>query len=331
LDRSSVDLPQNLRPLPAPVGQRPFLCRPRPCCSTQSLETRNLRKVAGVSPGRPAQIALQCEAGVGRSRQADREDGKVRLDLDSPEGRLAALEVLGVIRYNEELAKTTSREMVVATAAGHEIVTEHSPCGLCITSTGPARCSPSLKAPSSSPRRIRHELSGSVSRLLGHSRGGPPGTPATHRQRDVDAVSRDCGDEDNGGWLSGRNGRKPRFGGSPREGPECAPKPPFHCEREYASPPFHRSTRSLEPQQSVAKGGKWTFKAAAGGPFACRPSSQQVSLPCRAALTQQSIQPSPPRPKPRSREPRNTARAIYTSTPIRRFPDAIVDRGRRTR
>jgi hypothetical protein len=54
----------------------------------------------------------------------------VRFDLDSPEGRLAALEVLGVIRYNEELAKTTSREMVVATAAGHEIVTAHSPCGL---------------------------------------------------------------------------------------------------------------------------------------------------------------------------------------------------------
>ena len=130
LDRSSADLPRNLRPLPAPVGQRPFLCRPRPCCSTQSLETRNVRKVAGVPPGRPAQIALQCEAGVERSRQADREDGKVRFDLDSPEGRLAALEVLGVIRYNEELAKTTSREMVVATAAGHEIVTTHSPYGL---------------------------------------------------------------------------------------------------------------------------------------------------------------------------------------------------------
>ena len=54
----------------------------------------------------------------------------MRFDLDLPEGRLAALEVLGVIRYNEELAKTTSREMVVATAAGHEIVTAHSPYGL---------------------------------------------------------------------------------------------------------------------------------------------------------------------------------------------------------
>jgi hypothetical protein len=53
----------------------------------------------------------------------------VRFDLDSPEGRLAALEVLGVIGYNEELAKTTSREMVVATAAGHEIVTAHSSYG----------------------------------------------------------------------------------------------------------------------------------------------------------------------------------------------------------
>src|SRR5208282_2562861 len=56
----------------------------------------------------------------------------------------------------------------------------------------------------------RHELSGSVSRFLDHSRGGPPGTPATHRQRDVDAVSRDCGEEDNGGWPNGRgNGRTP--------------------------------------------------------------------------------------------------------------------------
>ena len=54
----------------------------------------------------------------------------MRFDLDSPEGRLAALEVLGVIRYNEELAKTTSQGMVVATAAGHEIVTAHSPYGL---------------------------------------------------------------------------------------------------------------------------------------------------------------------------------------------------------
>jgi hypothetical protein len=53
-------------------------------------------------------------------------DGKVAFDLDSPEGRLAALADLGVIRYNEELAKTTSREKVVATAAGHEIVTVHS-------------------------------------------------------------------------------------------------------------------------------------------------------------------------------------------------------------
>ena len=64
----------------------------------------------------------------------------VRFDLDSPEGRLAALEALGVIRYNEELAKTTSRETVVATAAGHEIVTLHSSHGVlhCIKGTGKA-------------------------------------------------------------------------------------------------------------------------------------------------------------------------------------------------
>ena len=61
-------------------------------------------------------------------------------DLDSPEGRLAALEVLGVFGYNEVLAKTTSREMIVATAAGHEIVIAHSSYGLLhhINGTGKA-------------------------------------------------------------------------------------------------------------------------------------------------------------------------------------------------
>jgi hypothetical protein len=93
-----------------PVGKQPFLLQ----AEAHSVGARNLRKVAGVPPGRPAQIALRCEAGVERSRQADREDGKERFDLDSPDGRLAALEALGVIRYNEELAKTTRREMVVA-------------------------------------------------------------------------------------------------------------------------------------------------------------------------------------------------------------------------
>jgi hypothetical protein len=53
----------------------------------------------------------------------------VRFDLDSPEGRLAALAALGVIRYNEELAKNTGREKLVATAAGHEIVTTFSSDG----------------------------------------------------------------------------------------------------------------------------------------------------------------------------------------------------------
>jgi hypothetical protein len=64
----------------------------------------------------------------------------VRFDLDSPEGGLGALEALGVIRYNEELAKTTSRETVVATAAGHEIVTAHCSYGLVdyINGTGKA-------------------------------------------------------------------------------------------------------------------------------------------------------------------------------------------------
>jgi hypothetical protein len=64
----------------------------------------------------------------------------VRFDLDSPEGRLAALAALGVIRYNEELGKTTSQETVVATAAGHEIVRAHCSTGLlhCINGTGKA-------------------------------------------------------------------------------------------------------------------------------------------------------------------------------------------------
>ncbi len=64
----------------------------------------------------------------------------MRFDLNSPDGQLAALEALGVIRYNEELAKTTSREMVVATTAGHEIVTAHSSYGVLhyINGTGKA-------------------------------------------------------------------------------------------------------------------------------------------------------------------------------------------------
>jgi hypothetical protein len=64
----------------------------------------------------------------------------VRFDLESPEGRLAALETLGVIRYNEELAKAPSRETIVATAADYEIVTMQSSYGPlhCINGTGKA-------------------------------------------------------------------------------------------------------------------------------------------------------------------------------------------------
>jgi hypothetical protein len=107
-------LPQKLGPLPASRWATTLFASSRALLFIQSLEPRNLRKVAGVPPGRPAQSALRCEASIEGSRQADREDGKERFDLDSPDGRLAALEALGVIRYNEELAKTTRREMVVA-------------------------------------------------------------------------------------------------------------------------------------------------------------------------------------------------------------------------
>jgi hypothetical protein len=57
-----------LGPLPALVEQRPLFASAEACCSTAPLETRNLRKVAGVPPGRPAQIAFRCEAGVERFR-----------------------------------------------------------------------------------------------------------------------------------------------------------------------------------------------------------------------------------------------------------------------
>jgi hypothetical protein len=33
-------------------------------------------------------------------------------------------------------------------------------------------------------------------------------------------------------WGYAANGRKARLRESPREGPESAPKPPFHCERQ---------------------------------------------------------------------------------------------------
>jgi hypothetical protein len=49
-----------------------------------------------------------------------------------------ALEALGVDRYNEELAKTTSREMVVDAAAGHKIVTAQYGLLHCINGTGKA-------------------------------------------------------------------------------------------------------------------------------------------------------------------------------------------------
>ena len=51
-----------------------------------------------------------------------------------------ALEALRVVLYNEELAKTTSREMVVDAAAGHKIMTAHSSYGLLhyINGTGKA-------------------------------------------------------------------------------------------------------------------------------------------------------------------------------------------------
>jgi hypothetical protein len=93
-----------------------------------------------VPPGRRAQIALRCEAKCWRYLPSQPEYETVRFDLDSPEGRLAALETLGVIRYNEELAKAPSRETIVATAAGHEIVTMQSSYGPlhCINGTGKA-------------------------------------------------------------------------------------------------------------------------------------------------------------------------------------------------
>ncbi len=51
-----------------------------------------------------------------------------------------APEALRVVLYNEELAKTTSREMVVDAAAGRKIVTAHSSYGLLhyINGTGKA-------------------------------------------------------------------------------------------------------------------------------------------------------------------------------------------------
>jgi hypothetical protein len=70
----------------------------------------------------------------------------VRFDLDSPAGRLAAFETLGVTRYNEELAKRASRETVVVTAAGHEVVTVQSPFGLLHYVDGTGKAFPELES-----------------------------------------------------------------------------------------------------------------------------------------------------------------------------------------
>ena len=126
LDRSSADLPQNLRPLPAPLGNAPFCVGRGPAVPPSRWRPETSERSPTCLLAAPRRS--HCNAKRVLSVLAKlREDRKVRFDLNSPEGRLAALEVLGVIRYNEELAKTTSREMVVATAPGHEIVTAHSP------------------------------------------------------------------------------------------------------------------------------------------------------------------------------------------------------------
>jgi hypothetical protein len=71
---------------------------------------------------------------------------KVRFDLDSPQGRLAALEALGVPRYNEELAKCASREDVVAMAGGHEVVIVRSRSGLLHYVNGTGKAFPELES-----------------------------------------------------------------------------------------------------------------------------------------------------------------------------------------
>jgi hypothetical protein len=70
----------------------------------------------------------------------------VRFDLDSSEGRLAALEALGVTRYNEELTKRASREDVVATAGGHEVAIVQSPFGLLYYVNGTGKTFPELES-----------------------------------------------------------------------------------------------------------------------------------------------------------------------------------------
>ena len=87
------------------------------------------QKAAGVLPGRRPQAAFAMRTGKALGVISPRDDGKVRFDLDSPEGRLAALEALGVTRYNEEMARQASRERVVASAGGHEVVIVQSRFG----------------------------------------------------------------------------------------------------------------------------------------------------------------------------------------------------------
>jgi len=62
---------------------------------------------------------------------------------------------------------------------------------------------------------VRHELS---SEPFAFDRLNPKATPSSVKP--------------NRFYGSGRFGREVRLQRSPREGPECMPKPPFHCERE---------------------------------------------------------------------------------------------------
>jgi len=70
----------------------------------------------------------------------------VRFNLDSPEGRLAALEALGVRRYNEEMAKRASRENVVATAGGREIILVQGRSGSLHYVDGTGKAFPALES-----------------------------------------------------------------------------------------------------------------------------------------------------------------------------------------
>lgn len=121
-------------------------------------------------------------------------------------------------------------------------------------------------------------------------------------------------------WANGRNGRIARLPGSPREGPESAQKPSFHCEREIDFT-ARSGSASGDALNQRALGGKLPLSFSLHGRHQCLPTSDARSARKGARFrprptTSSSIAASPRRslrsraaPRPRSTKRKRPALA----------------------